>query len=203
MDSDFCGYYRDDLNPDYYVVRVCPQCGFSSTENGFEKLTDKQKQQYFEQVGSSWETKSYSGPRSLQDALACYKLALLSAQATDAPDRIIASILHHIAWLYRYQNDTEQEKRFLTFALQSYIKVFEYEEASLSNARLMFIIGELNRRTDNDREAVKWFARIVNDKKIMDAAMIQAAREQWQQLRIDHEERRLKGLETQGLEEAE
>ena len=31
VDSDFCGYYKDDVNPDYYVVRVCPLCGFSTT----------------------------------------------------------------------------------------------------------------------------------------------------------------------------
>ena len=27
-DSDFCAYYKDDINPDYYVVRVCPKCGY-------------------------------------------------------------------------------------------------------------------------------------------------------------------------------
>ncbi|MNW08672.1 hypothetical protein D3C71_2055000 [compost metagenome] len=43
----------------------------------------------------------------------------------------------------------------------------------------MFLIGELNRRTGQFNEAVKWFSRIVNDRKIMDAGMIRAAREQW------------------------
>jgi len=203
MDSDFCGHYRNDINPDYYVVRVCPQCGFASTENGFEQLSEQQKKQYFDQVGSSWKMQSYGGERTLQDALVCYKLALISAQATNAPDRNIAAILHHIAWLYRYQHDTEQEKRFLSFALQSYIKVYEQEEVSLNNARLIFIIGDLNRRVGNDNEAVRWYSRIINDKKIMDAAMIQAARAAWQQLRLDHEERRAQGLVDKDLEEAE
>ena len=40
MDSDFCGHYRNDMNPDYYVVRVCPQCGFASTHHG-NKLTEE------------------------------------------------------------------------------------------------------------------------------------------------------------------
>ncbi|WP_155986940.1 DUF2225 domain-containing protein, partial [Paenibacillus durus] len=36
-DADFCSYYKEE-NPDYYVVRVCPFCGFASTENSVSKL---------------------------------------------------------------------------------------------------------------------------------------------------------------------
>lgn len=47
-DTDFCGYYKPEVNPDFYVVRVCPNCGFASTENGMERLNDQQKKQYHE-----------------------------------------------------------------------------------------------------------------------------------------------------------
>ncbi|MNP78330.1 hypothetical protein D3C76_1759170 [compost metagenome] len=52
-----------------------------------------------------------------------------------------------------------------------------------SDARLMYLIGELHRRTGNNNDAVKWFSRVINDKRIMDAAMIRACREQWALLR--------------------
>ncbi|MBE0341881.1 DUF2225 domain-containing protein, partial [Paenibacillus sp. 28ISP30-2] len=45
------------------------------------------------------------------------------------------------------------------------------------------LIGELHRRTGNFNEAVRWFSRVINDKNIMDAAMIRASREQWAVLR--------------------
>lgn len=68
-------------------------------------------------------------------------------------------------------------------ALSSYIKVFENEGISGNDARLMYLIGELNRRIGAYNEAVKWFSKVINDKKIIDASMIRASREQWALLR--------------------
>lgn len=181
-DSDFCSYFKE-INPDYYVVRVCPYCGFASTENFREHLLDKQKKAYYEKMGNQWQHRDYGGERTEADAMECYKLSLLTAQTVGEKDRIIAGLLHHIAWLYRYQGNVAQENRFLRFALGAYVSVFEKERESLSNARLMFLIGELNRRLGEYREAVKWFGRIIHDRSITDSAMIRASREQWTNIR--------------------
>lgn len=182
-DSDFCSYFKT-VNPDYYVVRVCPYCGFATTENFAESLNAKQKSDYYEKIGKRWKVKDYGGERTEKEAMECYKLALLTAQTVKENIRVIAGILHHIAWLYRYQGERGQENRFLEFALDAYIKVFELEKDG-SNARLMYLIGELNRRLGNYNEAVRWFARVINDKKITDAGMIRACREMWQSIRED------------------
>ncbi|MFC5530092.1 DUF2225 domain-containing protein [Cohnella yongneupensis] len=181
-DSDFCSYFKD-INPDFYVVRVCPYCGFASTENFREHLVDKQKKAYYDKMGNHWKHRDYGGVRTEADAMECYKLSLLTAQTVGEKDRVVSGLLHHIAWLYRYEGNTTQENRFLGFALGAYINVFEKETESLSNTRLMFLIGELNRRLGNFNEAVKWFSRIIHDRSITDAAMIRASREQWQNIR--------------------
>lgn len=188
-DTDFCGYYKAEVNPDFYVVRVCPNCGFASTENGMERLNDQQKKQYHDKIGFRWLNQDYCGERNAQQAMASYKLALLSAQAVGEKDRVLAGILHHIAWLYRFEANQNEEYRFLRFALQAYIRVYEVEGGSLNNAKLMYLIGELNRRTGELNDAVRWFSRVVNDKKIVDAAMIRASREQWQLIREEMDAR--------------
>ncbi|MDQ8735993.1 DUF2225 domain-containing protein [Paenibacillus sp. LHD-38] len=193
VDTDFCGYYKTEVNPDFYVVRVCPNCGFASTENGVERLNDQQKKEYHEKIGIRWQKQDYCGERNAKQAMASYKLALLSGQAVGEKDRVIAGILHHIAWLYRYEANQNDEKRFLRFALQSYIRVYEAEGVALNNAKLMFLIGELNRRIGEMNDAVRWFSRVVNDKKIVDAAMIRASREQWQLIREEMEARSKNG----------
>jgi uncharacterized protein (DUF2225 family) len=182
-DSDFCSYYKDDVNPDYYVVRVCPACGFASTENSLGRLTERQKSDYRKRIGDNWTGRDYGGERSWEQSLESYKLALLCAQTIGEKDRVLAGLLHHIAWLYRYKNNKEQEDRFLRYALEAYIRVYEVEGGSVNNARLMYLIGELHRRVDELNEAVKWFSRVINDKDITDAAMIRTSREQWQLLR--------------------
>lgn len=181
-DTDFCAYFKT-VNPDFYVVRVCPFCGFASTENFTEKLNAKQKKAYYEKIGDHWSMKDYGLERSEKEAMECYKLALLTAQTIGEKDRVIAGLLHHIAWIYRYQENKEQERRFLAFAKDAYIRVFETERDSLRNARLMYLIGELHRRLGEFHEAVRWFGRVINDKKIEDAGMIRASREMWQMIR--------------------
>ncbi|GAA3409303.1 DUF2225 domain-containing protein [Paenibacillus hodogayensis] len=183
-DSDFCVHYKA-VNPDYYVVRVCPFCGYAFTENFSESMTPKHKQTYYDKLGKSWTGQDLTGERDWGAAMQTYKLALLCAQIKEEKDRVIAGMLHHIAWLYRIQSNKEQEQRFLGFALDAYVRVFETEGAEVNNARLMYLIGELNRRLGNYQKAVLWFGRVINDKKIMDSAMIRASREQWVQTRED------------------
>lgn len=181
-DADFCSYYKEE-NPDYYVVRVCPRCGFASTENSAIRLTDIQKKEIQKKVSERWIERDFNGHRDWDTALETYKLALVCAQIIGDSERLIASILHHIAWLYRYKGDVEQELRFLRFCLDSYILVYEYEGVGANNARLLYLIGELNRRVGDFNQAVLWFSRVINDKKIVDASMIRASREQWAVLR--------------------
>ncbi|KIL42539.1 hypothetical protein SD70_00465 [Gordoniibacillus kamchatkensis] len=189
-DSDFCTHYKEH-NPDYYVVRVCPYCGYASTENFAKQITNRQKEAFKNKISNYWQVQDYGGERDWQKAMTTYKLALLTGQTVGEKDRVIAGLLHHIAWLYRLQEDQANEQRFLGYALEAYISVYEKEGLDLNNARLMFLIGDLNRRLKNYFEAVKWFSRIVNDKKIMDAAMIRASREMWTATREDMQAEKL------------
>lgn len=183
-DTDFCVHYKD-INPDFYVVRVCPFCGYAHTENFSDKWKPAQREDFYERVAQNWSMRNYCGERTWEDTLLSYKLALLSAQIKEEKSRVVAGLLHHLAWLYRSKGDWEQEERFLTFALDAYVSVYETEGLDLNNARLMYLIGELNRRLSRFNEAVKWFSRIINDRKIMDAGMIRASREQWIATRED------------------
>ncbi len=132
--------------------------------------------------------------------MAVYKLALVCAQLNSEKDRVVAGLLHHIAWLYRYREDKEQEDRFLRYALERYIAVFEYEGLDVNNAKLMYLIGELSRRTGDFKEAVRWYGRVINDKSIMDAAMIRACKEQWSAAREEMIEKRMELPEEMKLQ---
>lgn len=190
MDADFCGHYKS-VNPDYYVVRVCPFCGFAFTEHFSERMTPEHRKHYYDKLGKNGIAPDLTGERDWNRAMQSYKLALLCAQIKEESHRVLAGLLHHIAWLYRYAGDREQEERFLRYALEAYVKVFESEDSALNNARLMYLIGELHRRLRDYSQAIFWFGRVIDDKKIMDAAMIRACREQWKQTREDMLEAKL------------
>ncbi|MBB6632802.1 DUF2225 domain-containing protein [Cohnella thailandensis] len=183
-DTDFCCYFGE-VNPDYYVVRICPYCGFASTENFKPKLLEREKRAYLDKIGTHWVRRDYGGQRTAEVALETYKLALLTAQTVKESDRIIAGLLHHIAWLYRYDGNKAMEDKFLGFALEAYVDVYKSETISYNNARLLYLIGELYRRLGNYNEAVRWFSRVIHDKRITDSSMIRASREQWMVIRED------------------
>ncbi|WP_438434132.1 DUF2225 domain-containing protein [Gorillibacterium sp. sgz500922] len=187
-DTDFFCRYKS-INPDYYIVAVCPFCGYAFSENFSDGLSPAFRTKFELTVRKNWQGGSFGGERSWDDALRTFKLALLCAQIKQEKDRVAAGLLHHIAWLYREKGDEEQERRFLELALEAYIKVYELEGISVNNARLMYLLGELNRRLGNYNEAVRWFDRVVNDKKILDSAMIRASRDQWAATRQDMLER--------------
>ncbi|HEX7055770.1 MAG TPA: DUF2225 domain-containing protein [Bacilli bacterium] len=181
-DTDFYQKYNG-INPDYYVIRVCPHCGYSCSESFTEKLNQQQVEKIRSEVSAHWTKKDYGGERDWDQALATFKLGLICAQLIGEKERVIAGLLHHIAWLYREKDDWEQEEKFLKFALDAYIAVYEREGMEINNAKLMYVIGELYRRIKSYQEAVKWFSRIIQDKRIMDAAIIKKARDQWALIR--------------------
>lgn len=61
-DTDFCSYYKNE-NPDYYVVRICPSCGFASTENSVDRLNEVQRAKFREIISSRFVKKDYGGQR--------------------------------------------------------------------------------------------------------------------------------------------
>lgn len=185
-DTDFCKHYKEgNENPDYYVVKVCPHCGFAFSESFLNRWDERKKELFRQRVSSTWQGRDFGGKRTLEDAMDAYKLALVCAQITGESDRVIAGLLHHIACLYRYLGDEEGEKRFLRHALDAYIGVYERGEDEANRARLMYLIGELHRRLKEYHEAVRWFGRVINDKSIMDAGMIRACRDGWARARED------------------
>lgn len=183
QDTDFCTRYRGDLNPNFYVVHVCPNCGYANTENGMSELTDDIRAKYYKQLGAQWVPYDYGGARSIEDARATFKLALICSQLSEASERHLAGLLHHIAWLYRLEGNTEQENRFLKFALDAYIKVYEKNKENINDAKLMYMIGELHLRLSNVHEAVRWFNYVIGDKNLTDPLIIRLCREQWQHAR--------------------
>ena len=72
---------------------------------------------YYEGIGSQWVFRDYGDTRNHRQALNCYKLALLSAQAVDEKERVIAGILHHIAWLYRHEGKSSRSFVFYSLPL--------------------------------------------------------------------------------------
>ncbi len=190
-DADFCVYYRDE-NPIFYHPVVCPQCGYAAMIEEFDKVSSSEAGKIFANVGRKWKQKDLGGARSIEEAIDAYKLALYCSRLKDSTSFLsTASVCMRLAWMNRYRDNAEEERHFLSHALKNYKLAFENEnmKGHMDEMTLIYLIGELNRRLGDYREAVSWFSRAVSHNMRFQKPVIEKmAREQWQLCREHAEE---------------
>ena len=165
MDTDFCPHYLNE-NPIYYDVNVCPNCGLAFTDSFspiVPVLREKLNKEYLERI----KVPQLCGERTWEDALRSYELAFLSSRILGEKLLIQANLALRIAWMYRYQDKTAEEQRFLEYAVSLYVQMYEsqeYDEEVMSDAKLMYIIGELYGRLKQWEKTRIWFSHLFMDK---------------------------------------
>ncbi len=181
-DSDFCVYY-EGINPIYYEVYVCENCGYAAQADKFDSISSNEASIILKNISSRWTKRSFSGERTLDTAIEAFKLALYNMHLRKAKGSELAKICIRIAWLFRLKND-EKEMDFLKFALKGYSEAYERENfpvEKLDEFTCLYMIGELNRRIGNLDESVKWFSRLIGSPEARkNPKLIDMAREQFQ-----------------------
>lgn len=187
IDSDFCPHYKKATNnPLFYMINVCPQCGYSFNDQFSDTFPEQAKSLIWEKICRSWQQLNLTEERSFKQAVDSYKLAIYCAEYKEEKPEVLAGLCLRLAWLYRGAGEEEQEKRFLQLSLK------KYDEAYLKNSSfqgmtemtILYMIGELNRRLGNSKDAITNFSRVINHKKKHeDKKMVKMARDQWMVMR--------------------
>lgn len=189
-DEDFCTHYVD-LNPMYYEVFVCPSCGYAAPETSLGELTEKEANLLKEAFSGREVGRSFCDQRSLDDAIASYKLAIYTAELRKANASVLAGLCLKLAWLYRFKGD-KQEELFLEYSLRNYLDAYDKESFPIGNLNeisMMYLLGELSRRLGKLNEAITWFGKAAASPERKENPMIEKlAREQWALTREQHKE---------------
>ncbi|MCO1600576.1 DUF2225 domain-containing protein [Desulfosporosinus nitroreducens] len=185
-DSDFCPHFREgNYNPHYYFVNVCPECGFAFSEEFSEQFPLGSKELINSRITKHWKKRDFGEERDLQQALESYKLAILAGTLKKEKNAVLAGLCLRLAWLYRTEDNTEQEMRFLVLALKAYEESFvhsDFADTSMSEIRVLFMIGELSRRLEQYKKAVSYFSKIIQHKNADgEPKIVNLAREQWRE----------------------
>jgi uncharacterized protein (DUF2225 family) len=184
IDSDFCPHFKeDDLNPLFYFVTICPQCGFSFSDQFSETLKPDSKEVVWENFSRSWNQLDYTHKRNRKQALDSYKLAIYCGDLINEKPEVLAGLSLRLAWLYRSESNEENEARFMRLSLTKYEKSYMEKDSfdeSMSEMKILFIIGELCRRLGKFSEAVKYFTKVIqHPNRLNETNLVRQAREQW------------------------
>lgn len=182
VESDFMNYYKSE-NPIKYHVFVCPHCGYAALESNFSNIKPAAIEIINKNITSRWNKREYSGERTNAEAIECYKLALYCGQLSGLKKIELGNIALKISWFYREEEKFEEEKRFMSNALELFEQGFFTEDLSNSSfdeIKLGYLIGELYRRLGNEKEAIKWFEKTISNPLIKNNPRIEKmTREQW------------------------
>lgn len=189
-DEDFCVHYKD-YNPIYYDIFICPNCGYGSSENAFDKLSDKDKEILKKAFASRKVGRNFCGVRTYSDALDSYKIAIYTAGLIDSKNSYIAGLALKTAWLYRYTKD-ENEKKYLEMALKYYTEAYNKENFPVNNMdelTVIYLIGEISRRLEMYDQSIYWFGKVVSHPdKNSNLRILKMAKEQWYAVREKNKE---------------
>lgn len=192
-DSDFCPSYKsDEANPILYYVKVCPHCGFSFSEDFHPLFPPGSEELLKEKVCSQWVPQDFGGERTVQQALQTFKLAAYCGTLKREKHIILSGLYMRLAWLYRRLENPEQERRFMNLALKEYIDSYmndDYRGTQITDVRILYIIGELSRRTNNIEQAIKYFSKVIEKQSITtETKTVEMARERWYEIREKQKE---------------
>lgn len=191
--SDFFTEFKDkQCNPYFYEVHVCPTCGFASSENFSNHFKPGSKDRIAQQVGASWKPRDFGGIRTIEEAIETYKLGIVSGTLKSEKHIVLAGLCMRLAWLFRMTEDKAQELRFLRLSLKHYENAYQNSDhvgTQMSDMRLLYLIGELQRRTGNREEAVRYFSRVIGHKnRAFETKLVEMARDQWYEIREQDKE---------------
>jgi len=182
-DPDFHIWYKG-INPIYYNVWVCPNCGFSVTESEHKPLNMDQKALILKQISMKWQKRDFGGERTYEQAVETHKLAMITGTLLGKSKGYLGSLCLRLAWLYREADNTALEMTHLKYALDHLEKAYTNESfpiAGLDELSLAYLIGELKRMLGEPKDAIFWYNRALEHPDIKHKRLIQLkAREQWQ-----------------------
>ena len=162
-DSDFYKTYAV-LNPYFYDVVLCPNCGYAAIHNTFSKLRQAQVKALIDKIKLKWHKRTYPEIYDVNIAIERYKLSLLSYIVIDAKSSIKAINCLKLSWMYRLSNDADNELNFQKQALKEFNDAYFNEDfplCGMDKYTSIYLIGELNRRTGSNEEALKCFSKVI------------------------------------------
>ncbi|RXI41015.1 DUF2225 domain-containing protein [Clostridium tetani] len=162
-DSDFFLRYAL-INPYFYDVWLCNECGYSALKVDFPNIKKYQKQLVLDKISPRWKKRYYGEVFNLDIAIERYKLALLNYTLIEGKASQKAMTCLKLAWMYRLKDNNKNEETYLINALKGFVEAYESEEFpifGMDKYTIMYLIGELNRRLGDKDKALLWFSYVI------------------------------------------
>jgi uncharacterized protein (DUF2225 family) len=172
--SDF-GSGFDGPSPYYYSITACTHCNVAARNEEFEKINASYEPKLMElskklRSGAAKREGLQLGELTADQAVKRHELAITMHKFRAHSDSgELAGLYMHIAWIARAAGSTAAELKAMASAAAAYQEFYEKGSRlpeKLGEPGLLYLIGELMRRTGNAREARQYFSRALTSKEL-------------------------------------
>ncbi|MBB5150339.1 DUF2225 domain-containing protein [Ureibacillus thermosphaericus] len=183
QDTDFMPIY-EGINPLLYEVAVCPHCGYA-----YHKSMTRTYGPFMLLIGEIYinqlqKIMNLCKERTIDEAIASYKLAYLVARASMEETIILANFALKIAWLYRLKQDKELEMRYLRSARELFNK--SHANNKEGEERMQYLIAEISLRLGDIEEAKRGFSRLITSREVSNKYR-NYARKRWEEYKYENQ----------------
>ncbi|MEW6547117.1 MAG: DUF2225 domain-containing protein [Bacillota bacterium] len=202
------------LDPNLYQVWVCPDCGYAAPQGAFAPLLPDERERaaaaglrlreegdaLLRDLLPGLEPTPVAPPaegrpaapvaegapaRPLSEVLADYRRALYFARCRRRAHGIAAGLYLRLAWIYRTQGESEQDRRLSALALDEYLQAYQGEDGlpgNMDEFGAAYLIGVLSMRAGRLRDAARYLGQVVNARSGAEPAIRKMAQDQWYEL---------------------
>ncbi len=177
----------EDIEPIHYKMWVCPGCLYANFANRWSDLSASQRSTLKESVEKrkSFMSGLPEPGGDAEKALNDFRLAIECLTQIKAASNVLASAWLNLAWLYDDLGAVDLAIAARKNSLAAY-EEFYFQERSLTPSmelQALYIIGELNKRLGNNKNAHEYFLKVLHYKGHNMAILTDLARDGLQELK--------------------
>ncbi|NTW05070.1 MAG: DUF2225 domain-containing protein [Peptococcaceae bacterium] len=165
-DQDSCPYYKV-INPMFYEINTCPQCGYSFNTATANQVKSEIKDSLSKTISQLFKGENYCELRSLDDAIKAFQLAIKCQWQMGATNYALGRLFLKLGWLYRYKEDFAEENEQMKKALHHLSKY--YDESEIDDPKdemnVMYLIGQIHLNLEDKAGGLHWFVKITQHKE--------------------------------------
>lgn len=186
QDTDFNTVY-EQINPLYYSIWFCPNCGYAAQDNVFSEIPEVLAKKIKAFLQTCDVNIDFPGIRSREQAILLYKLSIFQSELIEAKSSRLAGLYLRLAWLYREAEDEPMEQLAMEKALEHYERATTKEPFPIGNMNEVmadYLIAQLQYRLGKLDLAARGFGRIVSSAAAKsEKRILEMSRDAWNEIK--------------------
>lgn len=162
-------HYYEPVDPLYYDITTCSQCGYAADAIFFDTLKRAQRDKLVTELSKQYTSVKYPAVYTAKETLAMIKQAFFCADIKESLKSEKAYLCLKTAWLFRDLGDKEKEMKFLESAALGFEAAYTEEEfpiCTMDNYTYRYLIGAINYLCGEYEKSSRWIYEIVAEQNI-------------------------------------